>query len=78
MVLMSHREPLLVKKGLLGSRQIHVQSTEVVWKALRAWQGSAADFSDALIGELAIAEGADKTVTFDKAAAKLATFELLS
>lgn len=67
-----------VIEGLLGSRQIHVQSAEVVWKALRAWQGSAADFSDALIGELAIAEGADSTVTFDKAAAKLATFELLS
>lgn len=67
-----------VIEGLLGSRQIHVQSAELVWKALRAWQGSAADFSDALIGELAISEGADKTVTFDKAAAKLATFELLS
>ena len=67
-----------VIEGLLGSRQIQVQSAEVVWKALRAWQGSAADFSDALIGELAVSAGADKTVTFDKAAAKLAAFELLT
>lgn len=67
-----------VIEGLLGSKQIQVQSGEVVWKALRAWQGSAADFSDALIGELALAEGADRTMTFDKAAGKLASFELLT
>ena len=66
-----------VIEGLLGSKQIVVRSGELVWKALRAWQGSAADFSDALIGELALAEGAQKTMTFDKAAAKLASFELL-
>jgi predicted nucleic-acid-binding protein len=65
-------------EGLLGSKPIRVQSAERVWKALRAWQGSTADFSDALIGELALAEGAAKTVTFDKAAARLASFELLS
>lgn len=67
-----------VIEGLLGSKQIHVQSAELVWKAIRAWQGSAADFADALIGELALAEGAAKTMTFDKAAAKLAAFELLA
>jgi predicted nucleic-acid-binding protein len=67
-----------VIEGLLGSKQIRVQSGELVWKALRAWQGSAADFSDALIGELALAEGAAKTMTFDKAAGKLASFELLA
>jgi predicted nucleic-acid-binding protein len=67
-----------VIEGLLGSKQIQVQSAELVWKALRAWQGSAADFSDALIGELALSEGAAKTLTFDKAAAKLARFELLA
>jgi predicted nucleic-acid-binding protein len=54
------------------------QSGELVWKALRAWQGSPADFSDALIGELAVAQGAKKTVTFDRAAAKLEAFELLA
>lgn len=67
-----------VIEGLLGSKQVQVQSAELVWKALRAWKGSAADFSDALIGELALSEGAAKTLTFDKAAAKLASFELLA
>lgn len=67
-----------VVEGLLGSKQIVVESTELVWKALRAWQGSAADFSDALIGEVAAAHGAEKVATFDKAAAKLPRFQLLT
>lgn len=66
-----------VVEGLLGTRQIIVESPELVWKALRAWQASAADLSDALIGEVAAARGAAKTVTFDKAAARLPGFELL-
>ena len=67
-----------VIEGLLGSKQLVVESGELAWKALRAWQGSAADFSDALIGEVAAAHGADQLVTFDKAAAKLPRFRLLT
>ena len=66
-----------VVEALLGTRQVIVESPEVVWKALRAWQASAADLSDALIGEVAAARGAANTVTFDKAAARLPGFELL-
>ena len=66
-----------VGEALLGTRQVIVESPEVVWKALRAWQASAADLSDALIGEVAAACGAAKTATFDKAAARLPGFELL-
>ena len=66
-----------VLKGLLETRQIVVESAELVWRALRAWEGSAADFSDALIGEVALAAGAKKVLTFDKAAAKLPSFALL-
>lgn len=67
-----------VVEALLGTRQIVVESAELVWKALRAWRASAADFSDALIGAIAVAKGADTIVTFDKAAAKLPGFELLA
>ena len=67
-----------VVEGLLGTRQIEVESAELVWKALRAWEGSPAGFSDALIGEICAARGAMKVATFDKAAAKLPSFELLS
>jgi len=67
-----------VIEGLLGTKQIVVEAPELVWKALRAWQDSSADLSDALIGEIAAAAGAGKVVTFDKAAARLERFELLA
>ena len=67
-----------VIEGLLGARQIIVEEAELAWKALRAWQASRADLSDALIGEISLAHGAAKVVTFDKAAARLGTFELLA
>jgi predicted nucleic-acid-binding protein len=38
---------------------------------------STADFSDALLGQVLVARGCEKVVTFDKAAARLASFELL-
>lgn len=66
-----------VVEGLLASRQIVVQESDLVWKTLRTWQQSAADFSDVLIGELSRARGCERTVTFDKTAAKLPGFELL-
>lgn len=67
-----------VVEGLLGTKQIHVEAAELVWKALRAWAGTTADLSDAIIGQVALARSADKIVTFDKTAAKLPSFELLS
>jgi predicted nucleic-acid-binding protein len=66
-----------VIEGLLASRQLVVEEAEVVWKALRTWDKSSADFSDALLGQVLRARGCEKVVTFDKAAAKLPDFELL-
>jgi predicted nucleic-acid-binding protein len=67
-----------VIEGLLASRQLVVEEAEVVWKALRTWEKSSADFSDALLGQVLCARGCEKVVTFDKAAAKLPDFELLA
>lgn len=67
-----------VIEGLLGSKQLVVESAEVAWRALRDWEGSSADFSDALLGRSAAAHGAEKVLTFDKAASRLAGFELLA
>jgi predicted nucleic-acid-binding protein len=64
-------------EGLLATKQLVIERSELVWKSLRAWDGVPADFSDALIGQLAIAHGGEKTVTFDRTAAKLPGFELL-
>ena len=66
-----------VIEGLLASRQVVVEQAEVVWQALRDWRDATADFSDALIGRWVTALGGSKTVTFDRAAAKLPQFELL-
>jgi predicted nucleic-acid-binding protein len=66
-----------VIEGLLSSKQLVVDEADVVWKALRAWAASAVDFSDALIGQIVTARGGGKTITFDKAAAKLPGFELV-
>jgi predicted nucleic-acid-binding protein len=66
-----------VIEGLLSSKQLVVDEADVVWKALRAWTASAADFSDALIGQIVGARGGAKTLTFDRAAARLPGFELL-
>jgi predicted nucleic-acid-binding protein len=63
---------------LLATKQLVVERAELVWKALRAWESVSADFGDALIGQIAIAHGAKKTVTFDRTAAKLSGFELLA
>ena len=65
-------------EGLLATKQLVIERSELVWKALRAWEGVPADFSDALIGQLAIAHGGEKTVTFDRTAARLPGFEFLS
>lgn len=66
-----------VVEGLLSSKQLVVDEADLVWKALRAWGASSADLSDALIGQIVAAREGDKTVTFDRAAAKLQGFELL-
>jgi len=66
-----------VVEGLLTSKQLAVDEADLVWNALRAWDASSADFSDALIGQIVAARGGEKTLTFDRAAAKLPGFELL-
>lgn len=67
-----------VLEGVLGTRQLVVEQAELVRKALREWERAGADFSDSLIGLVATAHGSTKTMTFDRAAAKLAGFELLA
>lgn len=66
-----------VVEGLLATKQLVIERAEVVWKALRAWEGVPADFSDALIGQIAAAHGGDRTMTFDRAAARLPGFALM-
>jgi predicted nucleic-acid-binding protein len=66
-----------VVEGLLTAKQVVVETPDLVRRALRAWAAGGADFADALIGETAARQGASRTLTFDRAAAKLTNFELV-
>lgn len=64
-------------ENLLATKQLVIERAELVWKALRASEGAPAEFSDALIGQIAAAHGCETTVTFDRAAGKLSGFKVL-
>ena len=64
-------------RQLLGTKQLIVQSAELVWKALRMFEDSNADFADCLIERSADAIGCEFTATFDKRAAKISGMKLL-
>jgi predicted nucleic-acid-binding protein len=66
-----------VVEGLLSAPQLQVQSAEQVWRAVQGYAEGKADFSDVLIGVLAIDAGCRCTKTFDTVAARHAGFELL-
>jgi len=64
-------------EGLLAAPTIVVEHRSLIRQAVQDFRGSAADFSDCVIGCINTGAGCDTTVTFDRAAAKLARFELL-
>ena len=66
----SRAEVAHIVRQILRARQLVVQKTELVWKALRHFEGSTADFADSLVQQLALAAGCSSVVSFDKAAAK--------
>lgn len=55
---------------LLQTKEIQVERAEVVWRALRVYRDSSADFADCLIERSAAAAGCLRTMTFDRGAAK--------
>ncbi len=72
------QEILVIIERMLGTRELHIQQSELVHRAVRASRGSSIEFVDALIGELGISAGCTETVTFDKRAAELPTMRLLT
>lgn len=57
-------------EALLRTKEIVVDRAETVWKAVRAFQNAHADFADCLIERSASAAGCERTMTFDRGAAK--------
>jgi predicted nucleic-acid-binding protein len=62
---------------LLRSRELVVQASDVVRRALSDSRESGADFSDSVIALLGVDAGSDFTVTFDRRAAELPGMRLL-
>ena len=65
-------------EGLLTSPVITVEHKPLIWKALSDLRASSIDFSDCLIKHVNAAAGCEVTCTFDRTAAKLAGFRLLT
>lgn len=65
-------------EGLLRTKELVVERAEIVWKALRIFQSANVDFADCLIERSAAAAGCEKTMTFDRGAAKSAGMALLA
>ncbi len=66
-----------IVEGLLTAPQLMMERADVLWRALKAYRDSKADFSDAVIVELGAEAGCSKTVTFDRQAAAHPGFEAL-
>lgn len=58
-------------RALLETRQLWVERTDLVVRALRHYANNSADFSDALIVELARDQGCSEIVSFDRKAVSL-------
>ena len=65
-------------EGLLRTKEIVVDRAETVWKALRVFQSANADFAACLIERSALAAGCERTMTFDRTAAKGCGMRLVS
>ena len=62
---------------LLQTKEIQVERAEVVWRAVRVYRDSSADFADCLVERSAAAAGCVRTMTFDRGAAKNCSMVLI-
>jgi predicted nucleic-acid-binding protein len=66
----SKDEICVVLETLLRTKELVVANAEIVWKALRLFKASKADFADCLITKSAEEAGCLYTATFDQGAVK--------
>ena len=64
-------------EALLRTKEIRVERSDTVLKALRVFKATSADFVDCLIERSAAAAGCDRTMTFDIGAATVAGMGLI-
>lgn len=66
-----------VIETLLRTKEVVVEAAETVWKALRLYAGSSADFADCLMERACHEAQCEYTATFDIKAAKAAGMRLI-
>ena len=67
-----------VIEQLLQVGQLEAMEPSIVWRALKDYKDSNADFPEHLTARVNESAGCESTMTFDKKASKQAAFELLS
>jgi len=70
-------EILKILETLVTTRELVIENSETVIRAIKVYSGSGADFSDCLIERSANKAGCEYSVTFDINAIKNAGFRLL-
>lgn len=67
-----------VIEQILKTRQFRIHEPDILWQSLSGYKNDGADFADHYISHLNHINGCEYTVTFDKKAAKLKYFKLVS
>jgi len=65
-------------ESILTIKELRVERASLVWKALRTCRATKADLADCLIASSAASAGCERTMTFDRAAAKFAGMSLIA
>ncbi|TAM59928.1 MAG: PIN domain-containing protein [Rhodanobacter sp.] len=65
-------------EALLRTKELMVERAQIVWKAVRVYRNSKADFADCLIACCAASAGCEHIMTFDRGAAKHAGMSLIA
>ena len=73
---LSERQIAATVERMLQADTLIIEEEEEVFAAMVALRAGKGEFADALIGALATRAGCTRTLTFDKAASRLAGFEL--
>jgi predicted nucleic-acid-binding protein len=74
---LARQELVQAFETILRTKELVIERAEIVWRAVRAFHSSNADFADCMISHSAHSFGCEMTMTFDRAAAKTAGMTLL-
>ena len=66
-----------ILEKILKTEQFTIPGLEMVWRALREFKKTGADFADCLLSQINFANGCEHTVTFDKTASAGIGYRLL-